>query len=153
MDSSGPSARSAYAFSYDPQEKRAVLHGGKTVDNKFLDDVWSWDGAEWKLTVDAAPSARAFHAMAFDAHREELVLVGGRNGDAYLRDAWRLKDGAWSRLAGEAPPERGVYALAPAPWRASLVFHGGGWLDREAGRWRLHLDTLEWTGSEWKALP
>lgn len=77
-----PPMRSGGRAVADLHRGRVVLHGGG--NDPF---AWEWDGAEWRILLQASPGLRAGHVMAYDAAARRVVLHGGGNG-YWAFDTW-----------------------------------------------------------------
>lgn len=75
---------------YDSWRNVTVLWGG-AYDDKFPEDVFVWNGAEWTElpTVVPSPIGRARHVLTFDAARGVMVMHAGIRG-SYFSDTWNL---------------------------------------------------------------
>ncbi|MBI5528605.1 MAG: hypothetical protein HY897_19925 [Deltaproteobacteria bacterium] len=97
---SSPPARSMHAMTWDGMRKRVLVVGGYNLDlftQRFYDDVWEWDGAEWRDASPAQnrPQARYRHAVAFDDDRGRMILFGGFY-DNRFNDTWEWDGSAWT---------------------------------------------------------
>jgi hypothetical protein len=143
--SSSPPARSMHAMAYDSVRKKVVMVGGynfNLVQQLFYDDVWEWDGTEWRDVSPAQnrPQARYRHAIAFDDDRGRLVLFGGFY-DNRFNDTWEWDGSAWTNKTPSkaSPSVRLGHAMAyDAANKRMVVFGGAGGSD----------DTWEYDASE-----
>src|SRR5690348_15044377 len=81
-----PGPRAGAYMAYDAARGVTLLFGGWTrnaagvVD--YPDDLWAWDGTQWRVLVPPANTARPLGrdvpVVAFDAARERLIVFGGR---------------------------------------------------------------------------
>jgi hypothetical protein len=84
-------SRHSPAFTYDPNQSRVGLFGGK-VTTAVLDDLQFANGATTTRVypVGPAPSPRAGAAMVYDEARKRIVLIGGadNSGAAFADATW-----------------------------------------------------------------
>ncbi len=74
-----PAARSHHVMTFDRNRDRVVLHGGRTALG-LQDDVWEWDGANWRMRgAGVGPLPRSDHALVFDTSRGRAVMFGGND--------------------------------------------------------------------------
>lgn len=144
-------ARADAGIAYDVLRDRVVLFGGGTPA-QLLDDVWEFDGAEWRsVPAVVRPPARRLPAMAYDPVRSRTVLFGGEGSDgAVLGDTWEWNGTAWRNVSGmyPPPPARKGAALAFEPATGKLVLHGGTGADGLRFG-----DTWEFDGTAWALVP
>lgn len=147
-----PRPRRGGMLVYDPVRKTIVLFGGtwdrERYDN-FLDDMWEWDGIEWRPIDVPTPPARAFAAIGFDPIRKRVVLFGGFNKlhdtTGLLADTWEWDGVRWTRSVSH-PVARGEAAIAYCRNTQRMVLY-----DTTLGG----VDTWEWDGQSWtrRAVP
>jgi cysteine-rich repeat protein len=128
-----PATRHSAAAAWDPDEGRAVMHGGR-IDGAATptNEVWTFDGA-WH-PEPAGPPALAEHAMASDG-RGSLVLFGGNSDECWL---WT---GSWTTCPGPRAPAHAGHAMATRPGGGVVMIGGTTTLDRRA--------TWVWSGAGW----
>ena len=142
-----PPRRAHHSLVYDDAGGRILLAGGSTLgaDRRytFYDDLWSFDGANWKALPRSGPQ-QSGQRMAYDAGRRQVFSFGGFRGTQSLDHLLRLDDDSWQTigaLAGRPVSEGGfVYDIR----RNRLVAFGGS-----AGRNQAHGDTWEFDGAQW----
>ena len=148
----GPTARAAVGMAYDSARHQAVLFGGVTGSNAFLNDTWAWNGELWTQSEDIGPLARANHALAFDSIRDRVVLFGGDVGGSALADTWEWDGTEWTQMADTGPSGRLGHAVTfDSKIKRVVLFGGstksgqllGGHL--ELGRDRVDAGTGHWT--------
>lgn len=89
----------------DPITGRVLVFGGKSKEEKFLNDLWAWNGANWTEVDDGpAPAPRMNGRMAWDPAVGKIVLYGGYAG-LYYSDLWTF-DGIWARVESDPTPRR-----------------------------------------------
>ncbi|GCE15907.1 Kelch repeat-containing protein [Tengunoibacter tsumagoiensis] len=69
-----PPARTWANLTYHAQLQQSFLVAGVGDGPTSLHDTWTWDGANWQLTVSSAPFEGGYHSLAYDAKRQELLL-------------------------------------------------------------------------------
>lgn len=151
LSDQGPSPRTFPALAYDGATNHLVVFGGNSVlfgtpadTASFLDDMWEWDGGNWRQIDVQRPSARAEASMAYDRNRKRLVLFGGyrsENGKRVrLGDTWEWDGRSWTQMDAGGPSARNGAAMAYDTDRRRVVLFGGS---GNSG------DTWEWDGSHW----
>lgn len=121
------------------------LFGGYAASGtqRYLNDLWSWDGSAWTLLSLDGPSPRRRAAMTYDAARGELVLFGGWNGSSELGDTWIWNGSRWSQLTpSPSPSARQYHSMAYDTAHQQVVLFGG------SGGGDLS-DTWIWDGARW----
>ena len=100
----GPLPRSFHAMTFDSRAGLVLLHGGVNGD-RVLDDLWGWDGTQWREMRQGgnSPGKRRLHAIVFDEARNRTVLYGGVGPDASgatrgYDDTWEWDGRGWSRI-------------------------------------------------------
>jgi len=116
---------------YDPGDGgRMLMFGGELGVGAPLDDLWSFDGADWKKLAPsgATPPKRRVPAHAFDARRRRWFLFGGTVDTKDLKDVW-VFDAAtltWTQLPDDtAPKARGFASSGYDPVSDSFFVFGG----------------------------
>jgi hypothetical protein len=82
-----PSARRRHTFAYHPKLKATILHGGLTASRSSLDDMWSWDGKQWKKFPPTGLQPRSAARSVFG--KDALIEYGG------VYDKGRLSNEIW----------------------------------------------------------
>lgn len=151
--------RGGFLTGYDPVRGRLVRVGGSDAfGDVIFDDVWEWDGLEWRqIRPDRHPPQRDRAVMAYDAARGRLVLFGGRSYDqatnttVVRNDLWEWDGAEWTELtpAGDLPVARYDASMAYDAGRARLVLFGG---DRGTGSNPSLGDTWAFDGRAWTRL-
>jgi len=105
-----------------------LLFGGRISNIKYYGDVWSFDGARWKLVATNSPTGppgRASAEVAWDSGHGILLVFGGvgRNVDGGpgaqgvpLADTWVLTPVDWVAAIPTGPPS---IAFGDAVWDES----------------------------------
>ncbi|HEY2515473.1 MAG TPA: kelch repeat-containing protein, partial [Polyangiaceae bacterium] len=153
----GPSARSGAAMTYDARRKKVVLFGGTpTAANPAgpSADLWEYDGAigAWTQATPggAAPAPRTNASLVFDPARGTSVLLGGTDAHGSRFDAWEWDGVGWTRRrAGASPAARSGADAAWIPARQSAILFGGV---RGDGERALSRDTWFWRDGDWARL-
>jgi hypothetical protein len=91
-----PTARWAFAMSYDAGHRQVVMFGGAPSVSTFANDTWIWDGSTWTQQTPAnSPSARVTK-MAYDSMHEQIVMFGGYGpppANVVFGDTWVWNSG------------------------------------------------------------
>lgn len=99
-------------LTFDPVDRRFVLHGGNTYDQSsgtVLADTWSFDLAQgtWSelQTTGAAPPPRYCHCAAFLPNERQVLIIGGRDSSAPVTSAYTLDLDTleWAQVSGTTP--------------------------------------------------
>jgi len=157
VSSAGPEPRTFPAMAYDSLRRRVVLFGGNRVlfgsspaENRFLNDTWEWDGANWTRINVSGPSARAEAAIAFDSSRGRVVLFGGHNrtgeGGSRLGDTWEWDGTRWTEIKSAGPSPRNGAALVYDSEQRRIILFGGSTQNEVSG------ETWEWNGKHWQLI-
>jgi hypothetical protein len=145
-----PSERYAMATAYDAARQEAVVFGGYGRGGRatYLDDTWTWDGADWTKQHPArSPIAREYMSMAYDASDADTVFFGGSACDGcYVDDTWIWDGATWTERSPHVRPSaRCCNGIAYDAARADIVLFGGYDGDGNA-----YLgDTWVWNGAAW----
>ncbi|MCL4302969.1 MAG: PKD domain-containing protein [Anaerolineae bacterium] len=131
-----PISRTLAAMTYDPDNNRLLLFGGRSASGTLLADLWSFDleietWQELAAGAEGGPPARMAHTLTYDAAAGSAVLVGGvgGEGDSLLNDTWRYRDPAgWTEAAAIVSSPESDYHQAVYDGHAILLFsHGEVW--------------------------
>lgn len=98
ITANNPGERISPGYAFDSKRNLFILFGGISK-NELMNDLWSWDGKEWKLLSTGGPSKRTMGYLAYDKERDKIVLFGGRLGwpnDA--GDTWEWNGETWSEV-------------------------------------------------------
>ncbi len=139
-----PPQRSEFGMTYDSVRSVVLIFGGRAPGGALLNDLWSWNGAEWlQLSPPGIfPDPRAALALAYDRVRDRTVLFGGQNAAAQaMADTWEWNGATWElKLTQNIPPARWDHAMAFDGARGAIVLHGGS--DDSVDTWEY--DGLNW---------
>ncbi len=119
----GPSPRRYAAFTYDPDLKGCVLHGGAEDDagDVMYGDAWLFRAGDWeRLQPSLSTSPRDDHALAYHRAAKRLVMVGGLRADCLLVRA----EDHWERFDASLPRQQ----CAPVTYDeqlGGLLLYGG----------------------------
>jgi hypothetical protein len=119
---------------------------GEQVANNPTNNLWSFDGANWKQYLASGPSARGSAMLAYDAKRKNLVLFGGGTGPSTASSETWLWDGAAWHLATPTTsptPSAGGSMVYDSKRERVVLFAG-----TDASNNVLD-DTWEWDGTDW----
>lgn len=124
-----PTARSAAAMDFVPQNGGLVLFGGGTPG--LSNQTWLYDGTTWtQLNPATAPSGRFGAQLVYDTTRGVAVLYGGLASAISIppptSDTWEWDGTTWTLAtpAANAGP-RYRYAACYDPIRGRVVMYGG----------------------------
>jgi hypothetical protein len=68
-------------------------------------DVWEWNGAEWKsTTAKPIPDFRRFASLVYDQNIKKTVLFGGYDGINYRDETWTWDGSVWAKLKPSKKP-------------------------------------------------
>ena len=82
MPSVKPSPRQSARLVYDPTRSILLLFGGH--DGTEREDMWEWDGENWRDLDVSGPPPRCCYAYALDLARSTAVLFGGSDNQTWL---------------------------------------------------------------------
>ncbi|MCP4426227.1 MAG: hypothetical protein GY803_17185 [Chloroflexi bacterium] len=119
-----PPARCCYKMFYDKQRDRIVVYGGSDqTHGVFFNDVWEWDGSEWRqLLPDLSGPIASAHALAYDDDQNRaVILLSESSGVAWM---WSGTDWEFSQLE-EEPSQRGGADMVYDPENNQIVLFGG----------------------------
>jgi hypothetical protein len=96
-----PEPRTRYAFAFHPGDNSIYLFGGRTGDDRFLNDFWKWREGKWyKVTAHNPPATRASANMVSTGNG--LLMYGGTvstpDGKAGITNEMWLFTTAWTKL-------------------------------------------------------
>lgn len=140
-----PSPRSAAAITFDIKRGVVYMYGGYAGQNHFLNDVWTWDGANWSQQASPLPALYPL-GLGYRALDDSLLLVGQATSAAGISnqlETWTFVGGNWSQTtpAGNPPCVDHYGGSAEDPRSGSLVFFGG-----YCGN-----ASVVWNGSAWSS--
>lgn len=133
-----PSPRWNHSMEYDPARGVVVLTGGYTfLPPMFRNDVWEYNGLDWRQRspATALPPAREAAAFAYDAAQARFVMHGGYDGsgagtihsDTWLYDA--MTDTPVVAYPGASPLQLRSYARSGSTFGVQFANASGlGWL-------------------------
>lgn len=94
-----PEPRSGGLMVYDSDRGVSILLGGEAEPDIYFDDMWEYDGFEWKkLNVKSPVGGWSFSNLAYDASRKKTVLFYWANSEF-----WEFDGISWERV--DIPPE------------------------------------------------
>jgi hypothetical protein len=100
----GPPPRARHRMVFDSRAGITILYGGDGVKTEprsgflVLEDMWTWDGTQWKEVKASGPGKRFVHAMAYDAGRGKTVLYGGGTEPSTSADTWEWDGLNWKQV-------------------------------------------------------
>lgn len=135
--------RRDHCMVYDSVRQRLIVWGGWTDGVGYLNDTWSFDGANWtKIETATAPPGRRLGQMVFDPVRQKTLLFGGYR-DANLNDTWTFDGVEWTKLTPATVPDprygAGIAFDGTAGRQHVVMFGGNGGADQ----------TWIWDGTNW----
>ena len=106
-----PPIRYGAAVAWDPTRGTsgaAVMFGGKSELEVYLNEEWEWNGTTWRKVESAnTPSPRMNSGFTWDPVSMALVHYGGYAG-RYFPDLLWLRDGVWQYIPFRPRGVRGV---------------------------------------------
>jgi tetratricopeptide (TPR) repeat protein len=93
-----PGERISPGYAFDSKRNLFILFGGISK-GELMNDLWAWDGTNWKLLSIDGPSKRTMGYLAYDKNRDKIILFGGRLGwpnDA--DDTWEWDGTKWREV-------------------------------------------------------
>jgi hypothetical protein len=92
-----PDGRKDYAIGYSADQDEIIIFGGRTADNKILDDTWLFNlsSRTWRkpLYTDINPPAR--YSMVYgndqppsNSYRNAFIITGGKGNKKIYNDVW-----------------------------------------------------------------
>ncbi|MGH7596220.1 MAG: Kelch repeat-containing protein [bacterium] len=158
-----PAAGEDCGLIYDPVQRRIVLFGGKTDENKVVSEVWSLDLAKnlWqKIEIDGeSPPTSEDHVVIYDPMSYRMILHGGEDG-LTTNKTWALdlKTQRWRNITDSTAPAREDHtALFDSHGKRMVVF-GGRNKSRDNDDiniyeiWALDLDPTSPSFEKWRNL-
>jgi len=143
-----PGPRRGHCLVFDGRLRRVVLLGGyQPSDQPPLEQVWSFDGAEWGRLPGAGPAARSLCGAAYDSRRDRVILFGGVGNKGYSEpkgDTWEWDGETWRQATDTTVGTRDHHVMAYDSRRGRTVMYGGLTSSRS---WAT--DTWEWDGAHW----
>lgn len=98
LTENNPGERISPGYAFDSKRNLFILFGGISK-GELKNDLWAWNGNEWKLLSFDGPSKRTMGYLAYDKARDKIVLFGGRLGwpnDA--NDTWEWDGTKWNEM-------------------------------------------------------
>jgi len=126
-----PVSRTLAAITYDTDNNRLLLFGGRTVTGTLLADLWAFDPVAeiWTELDDGGggPPARMAHSLTYDPATGNVVLVGGLSGDGdiVLNDTWHYNQNGWMEVTPSPAPAQPAYHQAVYGSNAIILFSKG----------------------------
>jgi cysteine-rich repeat protein len=123
-----PGPRAGCAMAYDPSRGVVVMYGGTPAANVWLDELWEYDGTDWRSVSGADPGKLAYASMAFEPAMQRVVLAGGLQpngvgGTQTTGQSWSWDGVMWRTLGSIS--QRARHQLV-ATDRGLLAIGGGG---------------------------
>lgn len=138
-----PAARCCHAMAYAGDLKKIILYGGwDSAKGVFYNDVWAWDGKDWKEMDSTGLPQMSGHAMQELPARNEIVSISSTR---YV-NSWIFSEEQWTDLGINPNPTRSEGRSAYDSLN-DLVVYFGGIKDGE-----LQNDTWAFDGQNWYLL-
>jgi hypothetical protein len=154
-----PAPRRNHSAVFDETQSAILVFGGSGEDFIQTDQLWKWDGKEWRLqcgsgTQCTGPSGRDGSALVFDILRDRTVLFGGTSHGS---ETWEYDGSTWAKVCQSD-------TSCPGPtWRwgnamafdrhdekdGRTVLFGGIFVDLNQNATRYD-ETWKWDGSVWE---
>jgi hypothetical protein len=159
-----PAARSAADVVYDSAHRELVLFGGSTIDGRFSNETWTWDGQFWTLhrTSPTVLAPRDEAVMAYDQVHHltvmyggmKLEVPGGKGGVGAANETWTWDGKLWKQQHPAHEPG------LTFDWPATMDFALGsgtvllyGFQKLPSGNsTTMQAQTWSWNGSDWTLL-
>jgi hypothetical protein len=128
-----PSARTLADLTYDPDENRLLLFGGRSITGSLLADLWTFDfdtdaWTELDGGGGGGPPGRMAHSLTYDGLAGNAVLAGGVDIDeTLLGDTWLYQDGWIEANPTTALPPRAYHRAVYTDDDIILVSDGEVW--------------------------
>jgi hypothetical protein len=142
----GPTGRRGHGWVYDESRREALLIGGvtkgKTTEDSLVFDIWSWNGAKWKLLDTSCPVKEP--ETAYDRINKRVFVYGEAKRSSpenVVFELWEYKALTWKKLSAEGPSIIGSRMIAFDSKRNRLVIPI--FTENESVVW-------EWTGESWE---
>lgn len=136
---------SANHIVYDTQLHQMILL--TAFHQSGLEEIWGWDGKQWKLIPGSGPSARELSGAVYDTRRKRIILYGGigiKPREDRKGDTWEWDGKNWRQMTDTSVGTRDHHAMAYDEARGKTVMFGGS----KSGE-SLATDTWEWDGERW----
>jgi hypothetical protein len=158
-----PAAGEDCGLIYDPVQQRIVLYGGKTDENKVVNEVWSLDLVKnvWqKIAIEGeAPPTSEDHVVIYDPMSYRMILHGGEDG-LTTNKTWSfdLKTQRWRNMADSTAPAREDHTAIWDSRGKRMVIFGGRNKSQDNDDiniyeiWALDLDPSSPTFEKWRNL-
>jgi hypothetical protein len=143
----GPAARIAHSMVWSASHGGVLLYGGFN-DRGPLNDLWLWDGAQWKLLDGRGPASTEGPALTDAAG--SLLLVGAPTlADRGPMSVWKWERGSWKAINTNGPAATIGHGLAFDKARKKLVWIAGAFPGRSST-----VDVWEFSeGQGWSRAP
>jgi len=149
-----PSARQEAKLAYDYNLKKVLLFGGVGASGEALNELWAWDGTDWrKIPMQQSwPGPRIVSTFISDPLRKRIVLQGGinmHNHQPYYpvySDTWEWDGKKWTQLNSTPNPGQRYAALSTYDWNSKRVV-----VTRGRSGFLSYYDTTPWfwDGKSW----
>lgn len=146
----GPSPRYCGCAAWDPSRRRALVVGGRTLQDLYA-ETWSLDvdGASWtEITATPAPDTVIGCSLVYVPEKDAFYLFGGGGFQGMLDETWRFDPMAarWTKLDATGPAARYDAALRYVKEGAPLVLFAGANLDDYRNDlWRFDVEAEAWS--------
>lgn len=131
-----PSARYQTRLAYDPDRRTVWVYGGQ-IGNRYVGELWEWDGAAGKWTdwtATAPLTDPVYGHLVYDVARKRLVLAAGISQGSTVWE--RQPTGPWTTVNVTSAPSGGnVAAAVYDPMRARTTLFTEAW------------EVMEWDGT------
>lgn len=117
-----PAARCCHAMAYDSHSKKVILYGGwDSAQGVFYNDVWSWDGKDWKEMDSRGLPLMSGHTMEWFPEQNEIVSVSSTRSV----NTWVFNEEQWTDLGINPNPTRSEGRSAYDSSKNLIVYFGG----------------------------
>jgi len=124
-----PNGRVTGNLIFSPQTKTLLLIDGYTSHpTDGTNNVYSWDGKDWKKIPASGPDSKSLSSAALDTKNNKIVVFGGIGNKGYQSlhgDTWTFDGSQWQQVAtndiGKVAPGEPCFAALLTPQGKIIV--------------------------------
>lgn len=115
-----PPTRFMHSLVFDERRGIIIVFGGKSYNNVdvLLDDLWEYDGVDWKEIKRKGPMPRRDAAFIYDSLINKSVLLGGTHPYSWVYPFEWTWDGKKWELIGYRSPARTISGEMHGIWNS-----------------------------------